>query len=166
MIGDSSTFKNARQGKEFWTQLFQLLEDGKHMYQGLPVKCQNHPQNTSILQTPEDFDEKCPEGGCLEPCDQLLGCGLHQCASMCHHVHDHSGIVCHVVMEKVCDRGKHLQRYECHESHEKSGLSCGLCEEEDEAEEVTKEDEAEEVAKEDRRNAEFHELMRDQGARH
>ena len=139
------------------------------MYQGLPVKCQNHPQNTSILQTPEDFDEKCPEGGCLEPCDQLLGCGIHQCASMCHHVHDHSGIVCHVVMEKVCDRGKHLQRYECHESHEsheKSGLSCGLCEEEDEAEEVTKEDEAEEVAKEDRRNAEFHELMRDQGARH
>ena len=67
MLGNANTFKNARKGKELWQDLFGLLADGKHMYQGLPVKCQRHESATQTLSNSEDFDSLCPDGGCLIP---------------------------------------------------------------------------------------------------
>ena len=67
IIGNAETFQKARKGKEVWTQLFGLLKDGGHVYHGLPVKCTRHPETTSILSEPIDFDTDCPDGGCREP---------------------------------------------------------------------------------------------------
>lgn len=67
MIGNPHTFKNSRKGAEVWTKLFELLEKNKHLYDGFPVRCQQHPNKTSLLKTPADFDEQCPDGGCSLP---------------------------------------------------------------------------------------------------
>ena len=67
MIGNPDTFKKSRKGKEIWSKLFDLLAEGKHIYEGLPVICERHPDRKAILQKANDFDEKCPSGGCQEP---------------------------------------------------------------------------------------------------
>ena len=67
MIGNSSTFKKSKKGKEIWTKLFDLLLKGEHLYDGLPVFCERHPNRKATFTTPEDFDEQSPSGGCTEP---------------------------------------------------------------------------------------------------
>lgn len=67
MIGNTDTFKNARKGKELWTKLLSLLANKKHVYEGFPVKCEQHPKKSAILREPEDFDSTCPDGGCDAP---------------------------------------------------------------------------------------------------
>ena len=85
MIGNATTFMNAKKGKELWNKLFGLLKDGGHMYDGLPVKCERHQNRTANLvylplystsplltilflqKQPLDFEIECPDGGCTEP---------------------------------------------------------------------------------------------------
>jgi hypothetical protein len=67
MIGNAHTFQNARKGKEVWTNLFTSLRKYSHVYDGLPVKCERHPDRTAILTCPDDFDRLSPDGGCTQP---------------------------------------------------------------------------------------------------
>ena len=67
MIGDAKHFSNARKGADLWQRLFKLLKDGKHIYDGFPVRCERHKDRTAILRQPGDFDSECPDGGCKEP---------------------------------------------------------------------------------------------------
>lgn len=67
MIGNSATFTNSRKGKEIWTRFIDHLNENHHLYDGLPVKCERHPQRRSILRTKDDFDTECPDGGCPLP---------------------------------------------------------------------------------------------------
>lgn len=67
LIGNADTFLGARKGRELWTQFLNLLKGGKHVYDGLPVKCEQHPDRLTVLSRPVDFDEECPDGGCKEP---------------------------------------------------------------------------------------------------
>jgi hypothetical protein len=67
MIGNSDTFLNARKGKETWRRLFDLLKEKDHIYEGFPVKCEKHPNRTSMIASPEQFESECPDGGCQEP---------------------------------------------------------------------------------------------------
>jgi hypothetical protein len=67
IIGNAKTFTNARKGKELWQQFLQLLRDGKHIYDGFPVVCQEHPTRTVLLKNPTDFEMECPDGGCNNP---------------------------------------------------------------------------------------------------
>jgi hypothetical protein len=67
MIGNSDTFLNARKGKETWRRLFDLLKEKDHIYEGFPVKCEKHPNRTSMIASPEQFESECPDGGCKEP---------------------------------------------------------------------------------------------------
>ena len=67
LIGNSETFLKARKGKEIWTKLWGLLKDGGNIYDGFPTKCERHPETTSLLRQPSDFDVECPDGGCKEP---------------------------------------------------------------------------------------------------
>ncbi len=48
-------------------KFFKLMQEGGHIYGGLPALCPRHPGRRVILQTPDDFDKHVPEGGCLEP---------------------------------------------------------------------------------------------------
>ena len=67
IIGNAETFRNSRKGGDLWSKfLANMLDKGK-VFDGLPTRCERHPDHTSLLSNPEDFDEKCPDGGCLEP---------------------------------------------------------------------------------------------------
>ncbi|KAJ6576430.1 hypothetical protein DFH09DRAFT_1149320 [Mycena vulgaris] len=83
MIGNAATFHESRKGKVLWTKLITMLQSQGHMYEGLPVKCEKHPDRTAVLSRPSDFETKCPDGGCQEPwCekghDQSQECRLHR----------------------------------------------------------------------------------------
>jgi hypothetical protein len=67
LIGNAETFLNARKGRELWNQFFDLLKTSRHIYDGLPVICERHPDRTAVLSRAIDFDEECPDGGCKEP---------------------------------------------------------------------------------------------------
>ncbi len=67
IIGNAETFRNSPKGGEMWGKLIGLLEAQGHIYEGLPVRCEQHKDFTASLSKPEDFHTKCPEGGCTEP---------------------------------------------------------------------------------------------------
>jgi hypothetical protein len=66
LIGNSKTFLKSRQGKDLWSKFFRILADGSHIYDGLPVKCERHPDRKLVLRQPDEFDQ-CKDGGCSEP---------------------------------------------------------------------------------------------------
>ena len=66
MIGDANTFLEAK-GSKVWPRLFELLKERSYIFSGLPVKCEKHPGRTALLECPEDFDQKSPDGGCMQP---------------------------------------------------------------------------------------------------
>ncbi|KAM3068636.1 hypothetical protein ACMFMG_011160 [Clarireedia jacksonii] len=127
LIGNSDTFLHARKGQVIWKKFFDLISKNGHMYSGFPVKCENHPDRTYNLASPDDFEKYCPDGGCTEPCGALLKCKVHQCPSRCHQIFDHSKIQCKVVMQQKCPKG-HTIKWQCHESHPPT--SCTKCEKE------------------------------------
>ncbi|KAF9525976.1 P-loop containing nucleoside triphosphate hydrolase protein [Crepidotus variabilis] len=112
MIGNFGTFKNARKGKELWTQLFEQFSHNKHIYEGFPVRCERHMATVSLVQNPDDFDTMCPDGGCNLPCGVLLSCGTHKCPSKCHAIVDHSKMKCNEPSSSRCLQG-HLWNYVC-----------------------------------------------------
>ncbi|PBK92624.1 P-loop containing nucleoside triphosphate hydrolase protein [Armillaria gallica] len=132
MIGNSDTFTQARKGKAVWQQLFAMLRDRGHIYDGLPVKCEQHPYRTALLSTESQFEKDCPDGGCLEPwqvfsnslsitpltqwysSNATLNCGLHACPSLCHRLQDHSKMRCRQKVTTQCLEG-HSQSRECSE---------------------------------------------------
>ncbi|SJL13799.1 related to ECM32-DNA dependent ATPase/DNA helicase B [Armillaria ostoyae] len=110
MIGNSDTFTKAKKGKELWKSLFDLLKGQHHIYDGLPVKCERHPDRTALLSTELQFETHCPDGGCSEPCGAKLRCGKHVCPLKCHQRDDHSKMACHVIIPARCPKG-HDQSY-------------------------------------------------------
>lgn len=66
LIGNMATFTGSKKGTATWQPFFELLKENGHLYDGLPVACQKHPQKTALLSEPSDFDKYCPDGGCAE----------------------------------------------------------------------------------------------------
>jgi hypothetical protein len=67
MIGNANTFMTSRKGKEVWVPLMNLLKRDGHVYDGFPVKCEQHPDKIALLTEKAHFDSVCPDGGCSEP---------------------------------------------------------------------------------------------------
>ena len=67
MIGNADTFMNSRKGKDVWVPLIHQLKREGHVYDGFPVKCEQHPDKKALLTRKDDFDTVCPDGGCSEP---------------------------------------------------------------------------------------------------
>ncbi|KAJ4494825.1 P-loop containing nucleoside triphosphate hydrolase protein [Lentinula edodes] len=112
IIGNSHTFTHSRKGHELWTKLLTFLREHKHVYNGLPVVCQQHTQRKSIIVDEAQFDVDCPDGGCSEPCGSILSCGIHQCPLKCHRIGDHSTVFCSTKIEAQCLKG-HDQTRRC-----------------------------------------------------
>ncbi|KAK0239336.1 P-loop containing nucleoside triphosphate hydrolase protein [Armillaria nabsnona] len=151
MIGNSDTFTNAKKGKELWKSLFDLLKGQQHIYDGLPVKCEQHPDRTALLSTELQFDTLCPDGGCSEPCGAKLRCGLHVCPSKCHQLYDHSKMACHEIIPLRCVPKGHEQSYKCSES---PPLVCKKCERDAKAAEAQRQKDFERQKKRDEEEAE------------
>ncbi|KAJ7227185.1 P-loop containing nucleoside triphosphate hydrolase protein [Mycena pura] len=123
MIGNSDTFLNSRKGKDLWTRFFDLMKHGRHIYDGLPVKCERHPDRSAVLRAPSDFEIECPDGGCKEPCGTILNCGLHACPSKCHQLSDHSKMECQFVMQLKCPQN-HPQSWKCYKGRPPTCPKC------------------------------------------
>ncbi|KAI0965474.1 P-loop containing nucleoside triphosphate hydrolase protein [Xylaria arbuscula] len=123
LIGNAETFMNSRKGGRLWNQLLSMLKAQNHIYDGLPVKCEQHPSRVAILHSPEDFDNECPDGGCKEQCGATLKCGVHKCPRSCHHLSDHSKMNCDRITEVKC-QNSHVQKRKC---YEKQPLKCKQC---------------------------------------
>ncbi|KAF1943538.1 P-loop containing nucleoside triphosphate hydrolase protein [Clathrospora elynae] len=124
MIGNAETFMNSRKGKDIWIPLMDQLKRDGHIYDGFPVKCEQHPDKIALLTEKEQFDSVCPDGGCSEPCGQLLNCGIHICPHRCHQLQDHSKMDCKAIISSTCDK-KHKVTRKC---HDKAGAACRKCE--------------------------------------
>lgn len=67
MIGNAQTFLKSRHADQAWTPFLHLMKEKGHIYDGLPVQCQQHAMKKGLLKTGLDFDVECPDGGCSEP---------------------------------------------------------------------------------------------------
>jgi len=67
LIGNSQTFLHSRTGGALWKRFFALLEKGQYVFQGFPAKCSRHSGQVVLLKDASDFDDHCPDGGCMEP---------------------------------------------------------------------------------------------------
>jgi hypothetical protein len=67
MLGSMATFLKSKKGSSTWRPFFNLLNEKGHLYDGLPVKCERHPERTALLSDPADFARLVPDGGCSEP---------------------------------------------------------------------------------------------------
>ncbi|KAI1825953.1 P-loop containing nucleoside triphosphate hydrolase protein [Xylaria intraflava] len=108
MIGNASTFMNASKGRDEWTRLFDRLKEAGRIHDGFPVKCEKHPDRRLTLHSPEEFDLHCPDGGCAEPCPEMLSCGKHVCPKRCHIRVDHSKMPCNEARVDHCPNGHEL----------------------------------------------------------
>ncbi|KAG1725641.1 P-loop containing nucleoside triphosphate hydrolase protein [Suillus paluster] len=110
-IGNMDTFQSK---SPLWSGLFDLLKQASHIYEGFPVKCERHPARKAILRDTNDFDEQCPDGGCVEPCGTMLSCSVHPCPSKCHQFVDHSKVLCQQSLFGKCAADVHKVSWKCH----------------------------------------------------
>ncbi|KAL2214304.1 ATPase protein [Sarocladium strictum] len=112
MIGNMATFMKAPNGQETWHPFFKQLKEKDFLHDGIQVRCERHPDRVATLLVPDDFDEKCPEGGCSEICQVMLPCGIHACQLKCHRLADHSKVICTALEEMECEKG-HKYKVRC-----------------------------------------------------
>ncbi|KAK1622780.1 ATPase [Colletotrichum phormii] len=127
LIGNMETFMASPHGKAVWLPFFSLMKEKNYLHDGFAIRCQKHPERTALLTEPDDFDTKCPDGGCDKACNATLSCNIHKCLRRCHRLSDHSKIRCHTRLAKHCDRG-HEYSVDCNNQDQK----CAVCFREDE----------------------------------
>jgi hypothetical protein len=66
IFGNMATFVASKKGKAVWVPFFEMLSARGCLYDGLPVKCDRHPDRKALIQSPADFVAMCPDGGCTE----------------------------------------------------------------------------------------------------
>ncbi|KAF2030476.1 P-loop containing nucleoside triphosphate hydrolase protein [Setomelanomma holmii] len=126
LIGNPDTFMNSRKGKDVWKPLMDELRRNNHVYDGFPIRCEQHPDRTALLTEKQQFDVICPDGGCSEPCGKLLNCKLHPCPQKCHQLVDHSKMACKAIVTFQCSKGHKIKR----KCHDKAAAMCKTCQEE------------------------------------
>ncbi|KAK7510107.1 hypothetical protein IWZ03DRAFT_396821 [Phyllosticta citriasiana] len=124
IIGNSETFLSSKKGKDTWGPFLDFMSKKGHIYEGLPVKCEQHPDKEMILKQKTDLAEHCPDGGCEEPCGAKLRCGIHECPQRCHQLSDHSKMECNKMMSDPCLQ-KHKLTWRCHNGRP---ATCKQCE--------------------------------------
>ncbi|KIY65706.1 P-loop containing nucleoside triphosphate hydrolase protein [Cylindrobasidium torrendii FP15055 ss-10] len=147
MIGNSDTFTRSKKGGPLWRKFFEVIH--AHVYNGFPIRCEKHPTRHELITSEAEFEQKCPDGGCDEPCGAALPCGLHKCPRACHQIDDHSKVYCKELITLRCPKG-HDQTKQC------SGppvSSCGKCDREKKRDEDKKQKEFERKQKRDKEEA-------------
>lgn len=67
MLGNMKTFMSSKKGQHVWVPFFESLKAKGHLYDGLPVRCERHPDKKFSIKHPGDFARLCPDGGCADP---------------------------------------------------------------------------------------------------
>ncbi|EJD52447.1 P-loop containing nucleoside triphosphate hydrolase protein [Auricularia subglabra TFB-10046 SS5] len=86
-----------------WATVINKLKETDAIGPGLPIHCSRHLDDGPRYATkPGDIARLAPDGGCLFPCGERLGCG-HKCPHKCHPG-GHSAVVCSQRCTKLCAR--------------------------------------------------------------
>ncbi|KAK6331219.1 hypothetical protein TWF696_003278 [Orbilia brochopaga] len=88
-----------------WLEVMHLLASQNCVLDGIPIVCQQHPNQKYLCETPEQLNHMSPEGGCRIPCATPLGCGKHECPFFCHSNPDHENMECTEIVKKTCAKG-------------------------------------------------------------
>ncbi|XP_022316845.2 NFX1-type zinc finger-containing protein 1-like isoform X1 [Crassostrea virginica] len=94
-----------------WMKIIEAAKQNEVLGRNLTVVCQKHPETTTTISCPQDF-EKVQDGGCDQLCSTQLKCG-HVCDKKCHAddtIHD---LGCEKPCLKRCENG-HPCREKCH----------------------------------------------------
>ncbi|XP_020904024.1 NFX1-type zinc finger-containing protein 1 isoform X2 [Exaiptasia diaphana] len=75
-------FEMLSKASEIWKNVVSTLKESNKVGEALPLVCAVHKTEIMIKET-DEFIEKVPLGGCLEPCKSILECG-HACTLYCH----------------------------------------------------------------------------------
>ena len=104
-----------------WKQVRSQMEKQNAISDSLILKCENHPDEVTVVKKAEDIYAKSPEGGCLRACSSVIPkCG-HPCPRQCHFIDkDHENIVCPKPCVKVLCSLDHICPKKCWEV-------CGPC---------------------------------------
>ncbi|KAF3937521.1 hypothetical protein ABW19_dt0208308 [Dactylella cylindrospora] len=95
-----------------WQQVLRIFEIKGNIGQKIELECSRHPNKKTLVSSPEDFEEQCPEGGCSEKCGLRLRCG-HVCDFKCHPKPLHDAALCRKRCERVRDCGHSCNRQCC-----------------------------------------------------
>ncbi|KAI1714324.1 AAA domain-containing protein [Ditylenchus destructor] len=125
---------------DLWMEIRKSVEEAGALSKGtFPVKCQMHGVEQVIesfgleelcqmhgveqaIEKWKEFDKKCPEGGCDQPCNVRRDCG-HTCNKMCHAYDLDHEEPCRRPCQKACNSEfQHPCKKLCYEE-------CGACEE-------------------------------------
>ncbi|KAI1733344.1 AAA domain-containing protein [Ditylenchus destructor] len=107
---------------DLWMNIRKSVEGAGALSKGVfPVKCQMH-QKMQVIESLEEFDSKCPEGGCDQLCNYRRDCG-HTCKTKCHGYDLEHEEPCRRECQETCkSEFQHRCKKQCHEP-------CGDCEE-------------------------------------
>ncbi|KAK8123367.1 hypothetical protein PG999_003285 [Apiospora kogelbergensis] len=122
LIGNMDTFTKSKKGGPLWIKFFSLLKENANLYDGIPVKCEQHPETKALISQPSDYIRFCPDGGGVQ-----LSCGKHTCKRRCHRNRSHAQVECTQRVKLICDR-QHERKVACSRSNNR----CEECIREDE----------------------------------
>ncbi|GBC02767.1 hypothetical protein RclHR1_04800007 [Rhizophagus clarus] len=118
LIGNAELM--AMDSEDIWAPVIEMLKTRNQVGSGMPIVCNQHPQNKNIITKPEQFEQFSPDGGCYEKCKVRLTCG-HACTYKCHSDNPkHIGIKCFKPCAKPQQKCKHPCQKQCFEK-------CGRC---------------------------------------
>ncbi|XP_067944849.1 NFX1-type zinc finger-containing protein 1-like [Watersipora subatra] len=75
-----------RKQRGLWKKVIEDAERANVLGDSILVTCR-HRAVPDQLKSPEDFQRLAPNGGCSQPCGQILPC-KHMCQLLCHYSHD------------------------------------------------------------------------------
>jgi len=113
-IGNVECFKNASPPSPLWCKLLQFLQQSGSIFDGLPIKCQQHKSlcEPADVCEPQQLAKWCKEGaGCGRQCDTLLDCG-HVCPLRCHPW-AHDTVKCARAVRQMCPAKLHRIEVAC-----------------------------------------------------
>ncbi|KAG9293587.1 hypothetical protein G9A89_005590 [Geosiphon pyriformis] len=118
LLGDAKLFQKKSQ---MWDKVIDILRQRGQIGPAFPILCERHPQYVNEISNPQHFAEVSPDGGCMEPCQEILPkCG-HICPYKCHFDdREHVGVFCH----KPCPRLHPVCQHPC---KKQCGEDCGMC---------------------------------------
>ncbi|PYH63990.1 uncharacterized protein BO88DRAFT_419860 [Aspergillus vadensis CBS 113365] len=120
-----------------------MLQAHDQVYDGVPLKCENHLDRMVIMQSPEKFEKKCPDRGYSDPwyiniqskyiapmadsngdnSSTLLPYQIHICIRQCHRVQDHKRMKYTMTIHKTCPKN-HNYFWQCFRGEPKVCPTC------------------------------------------
>uniref|UniRef100_A0A8R1I8A7 AAA_12 domain-containing protein n=2 Tax=Caenorhabditis japonica TaxID=281687 RepID=A0A8R1I8A7_CAEJA len=118
IIGNGAYLMN---NSVLWKKIANSLDKHQLISYDIPLKCTAHA-NITMINSPDQFKTKSPEGGCSEICNLQKGCG-HKCLRSCHpNVEYEHGLSCEYKCSRTCSN-----REFNHECPKRCYEDCGNC---------------------------------------